>query len=364
MFYRQFSKIIDVLDAQFVKEFDFWLTTLPDNEARSITVSAVASRFVVNYSVAEAILQFANKEKILEKCYVVKCDNDDCKFYYGVYNSDELLKILNKSVYCHWCDSEFTITENNVYIAYKRVKRPEVADQVIKDEIFKRLGFSQTNERSDNENFRHADLLGQNIEELYNIFYHPDESAYNEFKELRRKLDLDYGRNMTAKGKALEKLVLKIFNQIVGVRCTNDIKTGTNQFDCTGLCGISTVYLSVLSMLSPYFIIECKNEPEKKPNNNYCNKLLSIMETNAAQVGIVFGRKDATGTCFGIAREHYLKHMDSQKQQIIITCYDKDLEYLIDKRVNLLKYLEYKFFQITANSPHSTYEMFIETDTH
>lgn len=144
MFYRQFSKIVDVLDAQFVEEFDFWLTTLSDNEAKCISASAVASRFTVNYDTAEAILRFATNEKILEKCYVVKCDNEDCKFYYGVYNSDELLKILNKRAYCHRCDSEFTVTENNVYITYKRIKKPEVTERIMKKEIFKRLGWFST----------------------------------------------------------------------------------------------------------------------------------------------------------------------------------------------------------------------------
>ena len=77
--------------------------------------------------------------------------------------------------------------------------------------------------------------------------------------------------------------------------------------------------------LTPYFIVECKNEPDNKPNNNYCNKLESILETNAAQLGIIFGRIDATSTCFQISREHYLTH---------------------------------KIFQVTANSPNSTFEMF------
>lgn len=30
MFYKQFLKIIDILDKSFVEEFDFWLATLPE----------------------------------------------------------------------------------------------------------------------------------------------------------------------------------------------------------------------------------------------------------------------------------------------------------------------------------------------
>lgn len=155
-------------------------------------------------------------------------------------------------------------------------------------------------------------------------------------------------------------LVLEIFNQIKGVRATNDVKTETNQFDCTCLCDFKTVFPSIFSYMAPYFIIECKNEAKKAPNNTYCNKLLGIMDTNEAQIGIVFGRKNATGPCFTISREHYIKNSDSRRQQIIITCSDDDLKYLIDRRVNLLEYMEYKILQVTANTLNATYEMFCE----
>ena len=81
------------------------------------------------------------------------------------------------------------------------------------------------------------------------------------------------------------------------------------------------------------------------------------MDTNEAQFGIVFGRVDATSTCFDIAREHYIRNSGLHKQQIIITCSDDDLVYIIDKRVNLLEYLEYKIFQVTSNSITATFEM-------
>lgn len=82
------------------------------------------------------------------------------------------------------------------------------------------------------------------------------------------------------------------------------------------------------------------------------------METNEAQLGIVFGRLDATSTCFTISREHYLAKKESGKHQIVITCSDEDLNYLINARINLLQYLEYKIFQVTSNAPNTTYEMF------
>ena len=61
------------------------------------------------------------------------------------------------------------------------------------------------------------------------------------------------GKIQRQKEKALETLVLEIFNQIKYVRGTNDVRTNTNQFDCTLICGINTTYLSVFNYLSPFF---------------------------------------------------------------------------------------------------------------
>ena len=77
-----------------------------------------------------------------------------------------------------------------------------------------------------------------------------------------------------------------------------------------------------------------------------------------SSVSVQAGDFKATSTCFTISREHYLTYKNSSAQKILITCSDTDLTYLIDKKVNLLKYLEYKIFQVTANSPSSTFEMF------
>ena len=352
MFYKQFSTIIDILNPEFVENFDYWLATLPRNNQKNITASAVSSRLGVKYSLAEAILGFAEKQKILEKYYLVKCP--DCDYNLDSITKDELAEILLNPVYCDECEEDKHISLDDVYTAYKVILQPDVTEEEIARAIEKKLNQGEGTD----VNFSKADSLANDKTTLYEAFYNPSESAYDEFKALRAKLDLDYGKNTTAKGKALEVLALAIFNEIKGVRGTNDVKTETNQFDCTCLSSFNTIYPSVFAYMAPYFIIECKNE-KKKPDNTYTNKLLSIMETNEAQLGIVIGRKDATEPCFIISREHYLKNMGSRKQQIIITFSDDDMKKLIDDKVNLLEYLEYKIFQVTANSPDSTYEMFL-----
>lgn len=352
MFYKQFLPITDVLNHEFVEKFDYWLATLPYQNQKNITASVVSTRLSVSYSQAEKILSYAEKQGVLEKYYLVKCP--ECNYNLYIITMEEIADILMEPQYCDECDDDKRITLDDIYTAYKVILKPDVTEEEITKAIEERLGQS---ERID-INFTQADSLGNNIKILYESFYSPSESAYIRFAEMRKQLDSDYGKDTTAKGRALEMLILEIFRCIKMIKGTNEIKTLTNQFDCTMLNGFNTGFLSVFTYLSPYFIVECKNEPENKPNNTYCNKLISIIDTNEAQLGIIFGRKDATSTCFTISREHYLKNSRERKQKIIITCSDKDLEYLIDKRVNLLEYIAFKIFQVTAGCPNSSFEMF------
>lgn len=352
MFYEQFLKIIDVLNPEFVENFDYWLATLPVRSQKNITASVVSSRLEVAYSQAEAILKFAEKQEILERYYLVKCP--DCDYTLAVIKQQELADVLTNLQYCDECEEEKIIRVDDIYVAYRVIKEPDATESEIANAIESRL---EKGEHTD-VNFIQADSVANNLPILYESFYNPSESAYQRFSEMREKLDLDYGKNTTEKGKALEKLVLEIFRNIKLVKGTDEVETLTNQLDCTLVSGFNTCFLSVFQYLAPYFIIECKNEPHNKPNNTYCNKLLSIMGTNEAQIGIVFGRIDATSTCFTISREHYLTTANSQRKQIIITCSDKDLEYIIDKKVNLLEYIDFKIMQVTLNSPNCTFEMF------
>lgn len=353
MFYKQFSIITDILNPEFVEKFDYWLATLPRNNQKNITASVVSARLEVKYALAEAILQYAEKLKILEKYFLIKCPECDCNI--AIVSRDELAEVLLGTVFCEECEDDKIISPEYVYTAYKVIKQPDVTEEEIGQAIAKKINQVSGVAKG---NFSIADSLLNQKSTLYEVFYNPDESAYSKFIELRSKLDRDYGKNTTAKGKALEVLILEIFNHIKGLNGTNDIKTETNQFDCTCLSGINSIYPSVFNYMFPYFVIECKNEPDKKPNNTYCNKLLSIMDTNAAQLGIVFGRIDATSTCFTISREHYLTHLNSNKQRVILTFSDDDLDLIIDKRVNLLEYMEFKIFQVTANSPSSKFQLF------
>lgn len=341
MFYKQFLEITEVLNADFVENFDYWLATLPRNRQKNITASMVAAKFEVQYSLAELILKYAEQHKILEHYFLVKCP--ECDDTLLIISENAVAEILSTSIYCSECDRDEKITTDHIYIAYKVIQQPDVTEEQIYHAIEQKL----IKDGHITGNFIDADSLSSNVETLYKVFYNPSESAYYHLKALRKKLDSDYNKNTTAKGRSLENLVCALFNEITGISCTTDIKTETNQFDCTAFCSIKTPRLSIFDYLSPYFIIECKNEPNNKPNNTYCNKLLSIMETNEAQVGIIWSRLDAASTCFKISKEHYLLHKNSGRHQIIVTFCDTDLDNLIDKEINLLQYLETKIAGIT-----------------
>ena len=121
MFYKQFSKIIDILNPTFVDDFDFWLATLPKNHQKSITASAVSSRLGVRYSLAETILSFACEEGIVEKFYLAKCP--DCDSVVETIEVGELTNYLGTPSYCVDCEDNKQITTDDIYIAYRVTKK-------------------------------------------------------------------------------------------------------------------------------------------------------------------------------------------------------------------------------------------------
>lgn len=346
MLYKQFLEITDKLNPDFVESFDYWLATLPTNRKENITASVVANRIGTSWAMAETILTYAEKVGILESYYIVVCPNDDCNSYLDVVSKNEIATVLMEQQYCEECDEYYQITLENIYTAYKIIKSPDVTEAEIEKAINDRLNQCE----STVANFQKADSLINDKSTIYEAFYNPDESAYQKFKEMRADLDKDYGKNTTAKGKALEELVLEIFKQIKFIKGTNEIRTKTNQFDCTVFSSMDTTFPSIFNLLCPYFILECKNEPVKTPGNTYFNKLLAIIGGNDAKIGIVVARKAAASTCDIIAHDHYLETKRTNKVEYLLSMDDNDLKYIIDEKANLLEYLEYKINKLTLNS--------------
>ena len=127
----------------------------------------------------------------------------------------------------------------------------------------------------------------------------------------------------------------------------------------------SKAFPTIMQLLTPYFIIECKNEMKKSgegktPSNTYFHKLSDIMSSNEAKLGIVLSRGKASAEDISIAYNNYLINKNMKQPKIMLSLSDTDLDALIDKKVNLLDYLSFKKDILTMNAKNATFEMFEE----
>lgn len=359
MFYKKFLQITEVFGKETVDKFDFWLSTLPEDEAQNITMSTVASRLEIPFPVAKMLIRYAEKVDILLKQYEIVCGNENCLFPYGVFSIEEIKNYLGKEEYCHECERSFIVSESNILVVFKRNLRPDASDKEIEKVILERLGFDDTSKKIA-KNFTKADSLANNVDELYQMYYSPDESAYIKLEKLKDALDYSY-RTTKEKGDAYEELVLRLFEYAKIFKATNKTRTSTNQIDCTVMSPLRSENLALSLKLSPYFLIECKNE-SRTPSNTYFHKLSDIISATEAQVGIIFSRMEPSKEDRELAYHQYLINKDKKQQKILISMADKDLKYVIDKKVNLLHYIDFKIMELTINGKNMDYEWFSKSD--
>lgn len=240
------------------------------------------------------------------------------------------------------------------------MKEPNIPEEKLEEEIMKRIGNTEKNESYGN--FSIADSLAKNIDEVYELYYKPNESAYKQLRQLKEALDGPF-TTTKEKGDALERLVLFLFQQIRNVTATNKVRTYTNQFDCTVCFGeYSSSFPSIMKYMSPYFIIECKNETTSKgrgktPSNTYFHKLSGIMDSNNAKIGIIVSRGEPSKEDMIIAHDEFLLHKNTNCQKFLLSFSEIDLEELIDKKKNLLRYMNYKMNKLTMNANNASYDL-------
>lgn len=349
MLYKQFLKITDSIGKENVEAYDYWLGTLPRAKQENISASVVSSSTGISYEIADFLLKYSKDHGIIKEYYLVLCPNDECEKIIKKIEFDEIADVLQNKQYCSFCDHEYDIYMENIYQVYRRIKDPDLSPEEVKILIEKRVfGGEDTN-------FRKADERGNVKIPFQDIYYHPSESAYQKLGELREKLDDDYGNNKTEKGSALEKLSKELFNLIKFVKASSVVESSTNQFDCTVVTKDRPIYPSIADYMSPYFIIECKNE-DCTPKNNYLAKLIGIIEKNDARLGILWSRKRVPKTFEKTVHDHYISKKYAPKQEVIISFDDDDLKILIDQRANLLDYLEYKVHKVTMDASKMTWE--------
>lgn len=167
MFYEQFSKITDLLNPEFVGRFDCWLATLPSNNQKNITASSVAARLGASYTQAEEILKYAERQKILEKEFLVKCP--DCDSFLDIVKPSQLNDVIAHPAFCVECEEEKHITTDDIYVAYNLIMKPNATEAEISKAIERKLNC----EGSNAVNFTTADSLSNDLDSLYEAFYNP-----------------------------------------------------------------------------------------------------------------------------------------------------------------------------------------------
>lgn len=157
-------------------------------------------------------------------------------------------------------------------------------------------------------------------------------------------LDAHYP-NPTAKGAALDNFMKELFEVINLFTVSTKLRNQTNQIDCTVKNQI-IIRHSVLDLLGDYFIMECKNESKKVPNNTYFKKLESNMLKYGCKFGIIVSRNTwALPECKLLAWESYLKH-----NIIIINLCDDDFKNIIYHKANLLDVIHNKCIYTRNNA--------------
>lgn len=343
MYYPELLEVINKTGAkEVVEKLDKYFAFLPNKSETVISISNVASRLEIDYSIVSVMFNYIYELGIIDKDYIVMCP--ECGREILVSDQKELMDKVRALSYCIKCKKEIVIESGDIAVGYKVIKQPEIDSTDIILETSK-LFENECTDFNDEETLKK--MFENDKEKPHDFFYKPSEIEYKIFKELFGKLDLDYGDSTTAQGKVLEGLVADIFNICRGMTATTIIKTPTNQIDCTvrnDYCIPLTVYKELGSIIK----IECKNEPKDKPGNTYYRKLHSIIKgskNNYEQaVGIIVSRLEPAKTCKVLTREFFL-----QDKIIILNISDKDLKRIIFEKSNLLDVLQEKI-QTIKNS--------------
>lgn len=353
MYYPELLDLISKIGSkEAIEKLDKYFAFLPNKSSSVITVSNIASKLELDYSIIEILLKKIYELEIIDKVYIVECP--ECGRSILTSNKEDLLEKVKNLDFCIKCKSEIEITAEDIFVGYKVVKTPSIDSSDIARETEELLG--GTKEDIDDSAMLQK-LFNENKENPHDFFYNPSTEIKQEIKDLYISLDAEHATTK-AQGDSLEGLVKSLFNIPHGMKTTEIIKTGTNQIDCT-VRNDFAIPLTVYNELGSIFKIECKNEPKKKPNNTYYQKLYSIVNRSKSTfeqgIGIMISRLPATEPCRQLAREFFLKD-----RVIIINIYDEDLRKIIYDNVNLLDLIQEKIQYvkndiITKSEDHKLY---------
>lgn len=344
MFYQESYKSLWFEKNQILAEqMDYLLGTLSGDLVNRITVTYISDKLDIHLELAKQLLQYYEAEGILKRRYLVTCPKCDSVLF--ICDEDQLFNKIEENPFCIECEcSNYNIGTENIFIIFERLKKSTSSQEEIK-ETLRKHGDIVYQTKSEFSFFNFADSL--NEDEMFEIFYHLDESAIKKLNLMHQEILSEQYNTTKEKGDGLEILVQNVFELGSHFKTSRKFRTNTNQLDVTILCPIKFVIPSVFDVLSPYFICECKNEKET-PGNTYYHKLASIltnMGEHGAKLAILVSRYPCASTCKSIAHDKYL-----HDNIVIINITLDDLKKVIDKKINLLKLISIKINAITINS--------------
>lgn len=132
MFYKKLSDFKERSDLENVgkalKDFDFWLATLPRHNRKNITASMVSARLDINYMLADIFLRYAKDKGILQQGFLVRCPQ--CDYSLGRISKDQIPDITSDVTYCDECNEDRNITTSDIYIVYDLVREADISEEI------------------------------------------------------------------------------------------------------------------------------------------------------------------------------------------------------------------------------------------
>lgn len=342
MYYPELLEVIEKTQAtETVEKIDKYFAFLPNRSENIITTSNLASRLELDFSIVDLLLKYIYDLGVIDKVYIVLCP--ECGREILISSQRELMRKVQELDHCIKCRKDIFIDSSDVIVGYKVIKNPNIDSSDIIKETAKILAVNSTD-------FSDRDMLNkmfeENKENPHDFFYKPSSEEKEQLKRLYESLDDEYD-STKLQGDALEGIIALLFNCCEGMTASTILRTTTNQIDCT-IRNDYFIPLTIYKELGSLFRAEGKNEPNKKPNNNYYMKLHGILSTSKFKdeqsVGIIFSRNPITSTCIDLARQFFLRD-----NIVIINVNDSDLERIIYDNENFLDVLQEKIQYVKGN---------------
>ena len=123
---------------ELINEIDKWFAFLPNPERETITASKVASKFGIDYTIADSLLMKIMDLGILEEIFIIECP--ECERPLISSTRKDLMDNINSTNNCYRCGSDIILTVDSVIVAYKLIEMPSASESELREYTQKLLG--------------------------------------------------------------------------------------------------------------------------------------------------------------------------------------------------------------------------------